>query len=91
MSGKSTYLNELASGFFPALCAHPVLRMYYNQAQSSQEPKRGIFNTKVTKVVLQASTIQPGTETRAFPVLKSKVVLQASTIQPGAETKHFQN
>ena len=62
----------------------PVLKLYYKQAQSSQEPKRGISSTKVA---LQASTIQPGAETRHS---QFKVVLQASTIQPGAETRHFQ-
>ena len=85
--------------------AFPVLKLYYKQAQSSQEPKRGISSTKV---VLQASTIQPEAETRHFPVLElyykqaqssrepkrgissTKVVLQASTIQPEAETRHFQ-
>ena len=38
-----------------------VLNLYYNQAQSSQHPKRG---TASTKLVLQSSTIQPASETR---------------------------
>ena len=37
--------------------AIPVLKLDYNQAQSSQDPKRGISSTKA---VLQPSTIQPG-------------------------------
>ena len=41
--------------------AFPVLKLYCKQAQSSREPKRGISSTKV---VLQASTIQAGAETR---------------------------
>ena len=43
--------------------AFPVLKLYYNQAQSSQDPKRGISSTKVA---LQSSTIQPGPQTRHF-------------------------
>ena len=46
----------------------PVLKLYSHQAQSSQDPKRGISSTKVVR--LQPSTIQPGPQTRHFPVLK---------------------
>ena len=46
--------------------------MYYQRAQSSQEPKRGISSTKV---VLPASTIQPGAS-RSIPtwVLMCRVI-----------------
>ena len=39
--------------------AFPVLRLYYNQAQSSQDPKRGISSTKVA---LQPKLRESGAE-----------------------------
>ena len=53
-----------------------ALRLYYNQTQSSQDPKRGI---SCTKVVL----IRRG-------ISSTKVALQPSAIQPGSHTRHFQ-
>ena len=41
--------------------AQPVLSLNYDQAQSSQHPKRGRASTKL---VLRSSTIQPASETR---------------------------
>ena len=66
--------------------AHPVLKLYYNPAQSSQDTKRGISSTKV---VLQTKH-NPTSQDPKQGISSTKVVLQPSTMQPGPQTRHFQ-
>ena len=69
-----SYLITPKSGLAPRAVglneALPVLNLYYNQAQSSQHPKRG---TASTKLVLQSSTNPASIRNEILPALKHQV------------------
>ena len=64
--------------------AQPVLNLYYNQAQSSQHPKRG---TGSTTLVLQSSTIQPASTKPEIPTICPIPIGQSKISIPDGEPR----
>ena len=64
--------------------AFPVLKLYYNPAQSARTQNEAFPVLKLYHNAAQSS------QDPKRGISSTKVVLQPSTIQPGPKTRHFQ-